>query len=92
MNDDAIFALAEVAADQSEPASKPDASMSALRFAHKLTASPQAMTDADIEALLAHFTPQQVAEIVYHVGIAAFLDRVTESAGLGWNDEPAAAT
>ncbi|MGN6546764.1 MAG: carboxymuconolactone decarboxylase family protein [Aureliella sp.] len=87
MNDSDIFALAIAAADQHAPAQPADGTAMALRFAHKLTTSPQAMVDSDIEVLLKHFSPQQVAEIVYHVGIAAFMDRVTESAGLGWSDE-----
>lgn len=65
----------------------PPAEAAALAFTHKLTVDPQAMTDADIESLLIHFTPHQAAEIVYHVGLAAFLDRLTEAAGLGWSDE-----
>jgi len=64
----------------------PPAEAVALAFTHKLTVDPQAMTDADIESLLVHFTPHQVAEIVYHVGVAAFLDRLTEAAGLGWSE------
>ncbi|NQW47276.1 MAG: hypothetical protein HQ464_05850 [Planctomycetes bacterium] len=63
------------------------AESAALAFAKKLTLDPQAMTDADIGALLAHFTAKQSAEIVYHVGLAAFLDRLTEAAGLGWAAE-----
>jgi ABC-2 type transport system ATP-binding protein len=63
------------------------AEVAALAFARKLTVDPQAMTDADVESLLAHFTPHQVAEIVHHVGLAALLDRLTEAAGLGWADE-----
>lgn len=59
----------------------------ALRFTAKLTVSPQAITDRDVERLLTHYTPTQVAEIVFHIGIAAFLDRVTEAAGLPWQDE-----
>ena len=57
---------------------------SALRFARKLTSTPQAMTDGDIALLQQHFSPQQIAEIIYRVGLAAHLDRVTETAGLGW--------
>jgi hypothetical protein len=65
----------------------PPAEAVVLAFTRKLTIDPQAMTDADIESLLVHFTPHQVAEIVYHVGVAAFLDRLTEAAGLGWSQE-----
>ena len=65
----------------------PPAEATALAFTHKLTVDPQAMTDADVESLLVHFAPHQVAEIVYHVGVAAFLNRLTESAGLGWSEK-----
>ena len=65
----------------------PPAEAVVLAFTRKLTIDPQAMTDADIESLFVHFTPHQVAEIVYHVGVAAFLDRLTEAAGLGWSEE-----
>jgi len=42
------------------------------------------MTDGDIEALSKHFSVKQIAEIVYHTGLAAMLDRLTEVVGLGW--------
>jgi hypothetical protein len=37
--------------------------------------------------LLKVYNPNQVAELVYQIGLAAFLDRVTEAAGLGWQQE-----
>ncbi|MGV3484452.1 MAG: carboxymuconolactone decarboxylase family protein [Planctomycetaceae bacterium] len=77
MDDQAIFSLAANGSDDS-------AEGTALRFASKLTAQPQQMTDADISALEKHFSAYQIAEIVYHTGLAAILDRVTEVAGLGW--------
>lgn len=102
MSDTEIFALSTAAATEADKnsskavttqgATSKDATASALAFTHKLTASPQSMTDSDIDGLLQHYTPAQVAEIVYHVGIAAFMDRVTESAGLGWSDEGAGAS
>ena len=66
---------------------KPDSTV--LKFVFKLTANPQTISDADVAELLKSYSPAQVAEIVYHVGVAAFLDRVSETAGLGWKDEPA---
>jgi alkylhydroperoxidase family enzyme len=54
----------------------------ALRFVSKLTARPQEITDRDITSLLDHFSEYQVAEIVYHTGLAATLNRLTETAGL----------
>jgi alkylhydroperoxidase family enzyme len=82
LDDRRIFALGE-----GRTTDAPPAEAAALAFARKLTIDPQAMTDGDVESLLPHFTPQQVAEIVHHVGMAAFLDRLTEAAGLGWADE-----
>jgi len=88
LDDRQILALANGTVAGDAPASPP-AEAAALAFARRLTIDPQATTDADIEALLAHFPPRQVAEIVWHVGLAALLDRVTEAAGLGWADEVA---
>ncbi|MFM8890822.1 MAG: carboxymuconolactone decarboxylase family protein, partial [Planctomycetia bacterium] len=70
-----------------EPESGTSAEATALRFARRLTVDPRATTDADIAALLSHFSARQVAEIVHHVALAAFLDRLTEAAGLGWSAE-----
>ncbi len=64
--------------------SSDEATNAALHFARKLTSQTQSMSDQDVENLKAHFTPQQIAEIVYRVGLAAHLNRVTETAGLGW--------
>lgn len=54
----------------------------ARAFARKLTATPQAIADADIANLRKYFTDSEVVEIVYHVTRAAFFNRVTESASL----------
>jgi hypothetical protein len=35
------------------------------------------MTDRDIENLQQHFNADQIAEIVYHTGTAAMLNRLT---------------
>jgi AhpD family alkylhydroperoxidase len=76
MTDSAIFALAS----DSPGVSK--LNVAAIAFARKLTCQPQRITDADVESLKQHFTAEQIAEIVYHVGIAAMLNRVTEVAGI----------
>ena len=52
----------------------------AIQFAKKLTVNPQGMTDADVASLKAHFSDHQIAEIVYHTGLASLLNRVTEVA------------
>jgi alkylhydroperoxidase family enzyme len=60
----------------------PPAERAATRFAHKLTATPATVTDADVEGLRKLFTDQEVAEIVFHTCNAAFFNRVTEAANL----------
>jgi alkylhydroperoxidase family enzyme len=54
-----------------------DATSAALKFAKKLTSEPQSMTDRDIENLQQYFNVDQIAEIVYHTGMAAMLNRLT---------------
>jgi len=54
----------------------------AWQFVVKLTTCPQEMTDQDIQRLQQYFTSHQIAEIVYHIGLAAVLDRITIVAGL----------
>lgn len=58
----------------------------ALDFAVRLTSQPIGIGDADIAGLADHFSPQQIAEIIHTVGIAATLNRFTESIGLGLKD------
>lgn len=77
LSDEEIFQL-------SSERSPLDAEGAALQFAIQLTSQPQSMTDEDIQELSQFYTPQQIAEIVYHTGLAALLDRVTEVAQLGW--------
>ncbi len=57
----------------------------ALAFVKKLTTTPQAMTDTDIERLSEYFSDRQIAEIVYHTGNAALLNRLTETVALGYD-------
>ena len=75
-SEDAIFSLD----DGSE---LPDSKLrSVVGFSKKLTNQPQRIADSDIQALMADYSPQQTAEIIFHVGMIAFLDRLTESARL----------
>ncbi|MEW4529084.1 carboxymuconolactone decarboxylase family protein [Maioricimonas sp. JC845] len=60
----------------------PAADQEAIRFARNLTVSPQLIVDDDIARLRDHFSDPQVAEIVFHVTLAAFFDRLTETANL----------
>jgi AhpD family alkylhydroperoxidase len=75
-SEDRMFALDKLAEKPS------DGPTQAMAFARKLTATPQAIADADIANLRQHYKDGEVAEIVYHVTQAAFFDRVTEAAGL----------
>jgi alkylhydroperoxidase family enzyme len=59
-----------------------DAEAAALAFTSRLTMQPQSITDREIDALKEHYTQKQIAEIVYHIGLAAMLNRVTETAGI----------
>ena len=75
-SEDQIFAL-----DEAE-AKLPAGEQAAVRFARKLTSTPQVIVDEDIAELRKHFGDFEVAEIVHHITQAAFLDRVTEAAQL----------
>ncbi|HBJ37598.1 MAG TPA: hypothetical protein DDZ51_23150 [Planctomycetaceae bacterium] len=61
----------------SENETHSDSTSAALRFTKKLTSQPQSMTDRDIEDLEPHFNAEEIAEIVYHTGMAAMLNRLT---------------
>lgn len=91
MTENEIFALATAAMPGESQASAPlrlsDSTLMALRFTFKLTTSPQSIGDSDIAELLKVYNPNQVAELIYRIGLAAFLNRVTEAAGLGWQRE-----
>lgn len=54
-----------------------DSASVALKFALKLTSQPQSMTDRDIANLEPHFDEHEIAEIVYHTGLAAMLNRLS---------------
>jgi AhpD family alkylhydroperoxidase len=51
-------------------------------FAKRLTVQPQSIVDEDIEALRAHFTDRQTAQIVYAIGACNLLDRFTRCLGM----------
>jgi len=76
LSDDEIFALNGPAKDL------PESERLTLAFARKLATAPSTVTDADVEGLRKHHKDRAVAEVVHHVCNAAFLNRVTETAGL----------
>jgi len=86
MQDDALVQLAAnnvspetayaLRIDLNNP-SRTDATSAALKFSLKLTSQPQIMTDRDIADLEQYFDAQEIAEIVYHTGLAAMLNRLT---------------
>ncbi len=47
-----------------------------------MTSYPQLVVDEDIFALREHFSNEEVAEVVHHIAMAAFFNRLTEAAGL----------
>jgi alkylhydroperoxidase family enzyme len=59
-----------------------DGERAALSLARKLTATPDRVTDADVAAVRKHYGDREVAELVHHVCLAAFFDRLTEASGL----------
>jgi alkylhydroperoxidase family enzyme len=71
----------EIFAVQKDAISDP-ATASINGLARRLTVAPQAIVDADIAAVREHFSPQETAEIVHHITMAAFFNRLTEAAGL----------
>ncbi len=54
----------------------------AFNLARKLAATPDLVSDDDVAAVRKHYTDKQTAELVYHVTLAAFFNRLTEAAGL----------
>ena len=52
----------------------------------KLTATPYLIADKDVADLRKHYSDKEVAELVLHIGNAAFFDRVTEASGLRLED------
>ena len=80
VSEDGVYALDGDGADFTE------AQRAAFAFVRKLTATPYLIADADVAGLRKHYSDKQVAELVLHVGNAAFFDRVTEAAGLRLED------
>jgi AhpD family alkylhydroperoxidase len=62
------------------------AQRAAFGVASKLTTTPALISDADIAGLREHYKDKEVAELVYHVTLAAFFNRLTEAAGLALED------
>jgi alkylhydroperoxidase family enzyme len=76
VNDDRAFAL-----DRPDHGSTP-AEQAALALVRKITVDPALITDADVEAVRAHYSDPETAEVVYLATQAASFDRLTEAAGL----------
>jgi len=69
--------------ERAEVARSDDAAIRQVElFAKRLTVQPQSIVDEDIEALRAHFTDRQTAQIVYAIGACNLLDRFTRCLGL----------
>jgi alkylhydroperoxidase family enzyme len=77
-SDEQIFALDQF--DQFDPSVA-----SVLKLTWRLTVRPWEITDADIAAVRQHYSPQETAEIVHHIALAAFFNRLTEAAQLPWH-------
>jgi uncharacterized peroxidase-related enzyme len=53
----------------------------ALRFAEKLTRTPQETTDADIDALKPHFSEAQIVDLDVLIGLINLTNRLTDPLG-----------
>ena len=53
-----------------------------LALAEKMTRSPQAVSDSDIESLKKHFSDAQVVELVYTIGVYNFTNRLNLALGI----------
>ena len=76
VSEDGVYALDGDGKDFTE------AERAAFAFVRKLTATPYLIADNDVAGLRKHYSDKEVAELVLHVGNAAFFDRVTEASGL----------
>ncbi|HMF14762.1 MAG TPA: hypothetical protein VKE94_20750 [Gemmataceae bacterium] len=76
LNDDAIYAL-DGSWDGYSLGER-----AAFALARKVTVAPASIEDDDVAAVRKHYSDHEIAEIVYHVTLRAFFDRVTEVSGL----------
>jgi alkylhydroperoxidase family enzyme len=76
LSDDDIFKL-DGAWDDYSPGER-----TAFSLTRKATVAPASIEDDDVAELRKNYSDHQVAEIVYHITLAAFFDRVTEASGL----------
>jgi alkylhydroperoxidase family enzyme len=76
LNDDAIYTL-DGPWNGYTPAER-----AVFALARKVTIAPASIEDSDVLELRKHYSDHQVAEVVYHITLAAFFDRVTEVSGL----------
>ena len=59
-----------------------DKEKTALAFAEKLTRTPQAITDSDVQGLKKHFSDAEVMEIDLLIGLINLTNRFTDPLGL----------
>lgn len=78
LSDDAIYAL------DSAWDSYPPGERAVFALARKVTIAPASIVDNDVAELRQYYSDHQVAEVVYHIALAAFFDRLTEASGLQW--------
>ena len=58
-----------------------DKEQGALRFAEKLTRSPQSIADADIASLKQHFSEAEIVDLDLLIGLANLTNRFTDPLG-----------
>jgi alkylhydroperoxidase family enzyme len=80
MNDDEIAAL------DGDWSGFPPEKRTAMELARKMTSAPHAITDADVDALRPHYSPEQILEIVQTVAGYNSTNRWTDSLGIPQDD------
>jgi alkylhydroperoxidase family enzyme len=76
LTDDAIYGL-DGSWEHYSPAER-----AAFALTCKVTVAPASIADSDVAEVRKYYSDKAVAEIVYHVSLAAFFDRLTETSGL----------
>jgi hypothetical protein len=59
-----------------------DADRTMLAYAEKLTVNPSSMTQEDLNGLRAHFSEEQVLDIVVIASLFNFIDRIADGLGV----------
>lgn len=78
LNDDEIKARVKVLAGN-DWSSFPAYERQAYRFAAKLTRTPAAVSEADVDELIATFGPERTVDLIWYVGWCNYMTRVADA-------------